>query len=220
MTNRTEQLLDLAIRLQQIPAPTFAEKARAEFVRELFLSEGLVDVMLDIVNNVYGRLPGRGDAKPLVVSAHLDTVFRTDTKLTVSREADRILGPGIGDNSLGLATLFGLLWALRDRACIPAGDIWLVGNAGEEGLGNLRGMNAVADRFGAGVLAYLVIEGTALGHVYHRGIAVQRYRVRIRTAGGHSWSDYGRPSAIHELAHIITQMTSLPMPASPRTSCR
>jgi tripeptide aminopeptidase len=218
MINRTQQLLDLTIQLQQIPAPTFAERTRAEFVHELFLAEGLKDVSMDPVNNVYGRLEGSGSARPLIVSAHLDTVFPADTELTVSRETGRILGPGIGDNSLGLAALFGLLWALQDRNCRPAGDIWLVGNVGEEGLGNLRGMNAVVDRFGAGALAYLVIEGTALGHVYYRAIAVQRYRVKVRTAGGHSWSDYGRPSAIHELAHIVTHMSSLPMPSSPRTS--
>ncbi|HTP02895.1 MAG TPA: M20/M25/M40 family metallo-hydrolase [Anaerolineales bacterium] len=218
MTNRSEQLLDLAIQIQQIAAPTFAEQARAEFVRGLFIRQGLLDVTMDTVSNVYGRLPGRGTARPLIVSAHLDTVFPANTRLAVSRETDRIFGPGIGDNSLGVAALFGLIWTLRDRGCTPAGDIWLVGNVGEEGLGNLRGMNAVADRFGEAVLAYLVLEGTALGHVYHRAIAVQRYRVWVRTAGGHSWSDFGRPSAIHELARIVTQMTTLPMPASPRTS--
>lgn len=218
MSDRSERLLNLAVQIQQIPAPTFEEGTRATFIRELFLKEGLLDVAQDAVNNVYGRLSGTGRAKPLIVSAHLDTVFPADTRLTVSREPQRILGPGIGDNSLGVAALFGLLWSLRERQSDPAGDIWLVGNVGEEGLGNLRGMSALVDRFGADVLAYLVLEGTALGHVYHRAIAVQRYRVRVHTAGGHSWSDYGRPSAIHELARIVTQMISLPMPTTPRTS--
>jgi acetylornithine deacetylase/succinyl-diaminopimelate desuccinylase-like protein len=218
MKDHREHLIDLTVQIQQIPAPTFDEKARAEFVRKLFVREGLLDVSVDTLNNVYGRLPGRGQAKPLIVSAHLDTVFPADTDLTATREGDRIHGPGIGDNSLGVAALFGLLWALREHGSSLPGDIWLVGNVGEEGLGNLRGMSAVVDRFGADALAYLVIEGTALAHVYHRAIAVQRYRIRVHTAGGHSWSDYGHPSAIHELARMVTQMTSLPMPATPRTS--
>ncbi len=218
MNDRTERLLNLAIQIQQIPAPTFAEKARAEFVRELMVKERLLDVSMDTVDNVYGRLPGDGTGKPLIVSAHLDTVFPLETSLATTRKEDRVYGPGIGDNSLGVAALFGLLWALRQSVYKTPGDIWLVGNVGEEGLGNLRGMQALVDRFGADVLAYLVIEGTALAHVYHRAIAVQRYRVAVRTAGGHSWSDYGQPSAIHELARIVTQMTSLPLPASPRTS--
>jgi acetylornithine deacetylase/succinyl-diaminopimelate desuccinylase-like protein len=138
--------------------------------------------------------------------------------LHVTREEDRIYGPGIGDNSLGVAALFGLLWVLRERKEKPAGDIWLVANVGEEGLGDLRGMKAVTDRFGADVLAYLVLEGAALGHVYHRAVGVRRYRVSARTAGGHSWSDYGQPSAVHELARLVTQITALPVPTHPRTT--
>ena len=218
MSDRIQRLLDLAIEIQQIPAPTFDEKSRAEIVRGLFIKEGLLDVSVDSVNNAYGRLPGTATGKPIIVSAHLDTVFSANTDLTCSREADRLYGPGIGDNSLGVASLFGLLWGLRERAGVRFGDIWFVANVCEEGLGNLRGMTAVVDRFGADVLAYLVIEGTALAHVYHRAIAVQRYRVVVRTAGGHSWSDYGQPSAIHELAQIVTKMTSVPLPTSPRSS--
>ncbi len=213
-----DKLLELAIQIQQIPGPTFEEKARAAFVQQAFSREGLQDVATDAAGNVYARLPGQGAAPPLIVSAHLDTVFPASTALTCSRDGGRLQGPGIGDNSLGVAALVGLTWALHaDDAALP-GDIWLAANVGEEGLGNLRGMLGVVDRFGAGVTGYLVIEGTALAHIYHRAIAVQRYRVTVRTAGGHSWSDYGQPSAIHELARIVTQMTSLPLPASPRSS--
>ncbi len=213
-----DKLLELAIQIQQIPAPTFDEKRRAAFVQQAFSREGLQDVTTDDVGNVYARLPGQGAAPPLIVSAHLDTVFPVSTALTCARDGDRLNGPGIGDNSLGVAALFGLAWALRaDSAALP-GDIWLAANVGEEGLGNLRGIFAVVERFGADVTGYLVIEGTALAHIYHRAIAVERYRVTVRTAGGHSWSDYGQPSAIHELARIVTQMTSLPLPASPRSS--
>ncbi len=218
MNNHINQLLDLAIQIQQIPAPTFHEKKRAEFVQKLFLKEGLSDVSMDAFDNVYARLAGEQSGKPIIVSAHLDTVFPEHTDLTHSRDAERIHGPGIGDNSLGVAALFGLVWGLRERPNAHAGDIWLVANVGEEGLGNLRGIKAVVDRFEAGVRAYLVLEGTALAHVYHRAIAVQRYRVVVRTAGGHSWSDYGQPSAIHELARLVTQLTSLPMQSNPRTS--
>lgn len=218
MTERTERLLDLAVKIQQVAAPTFEEHARARFVLKLFQEEGLQDVSLDAVNNVYARLPGKGQTQPLIASAHLDTVFPTGTDLNCLRSADRIHGPGIGDNSLGVAALFGLVWALRENHAALPGDIWLAANVGEEGLGDLRGMKVLVDRFGADVQAYLVIEGTALAHVYHRAIAVQRYRVMVHTAGGHSWSDYGQPSAIHELARMVTQMTVLPIPSTPRTS--
>lgn len=211
------RLMELAIAIQQIPAPTFEERERAEFVQARFLAEGLQDVTMDAAGNVLGRLPG-GNAPPLIVSAHLDTVFPRETDLRLRREPNRIHGPGIGDNSIGVAALFGLLWMLRARGRRLAGDLWLAANTGEEGLGDLRGMKAVVERFGAEVTAYLVLEGLALGHIYHRGVAVQRYRVSAHTAGGHAWSDYGQPSAIHELAALAARVAALQLPSSPRAA--
>ncbi len=185
------------------------------------MAEGLLEVAMDDTGNVYGCLPGSGDSLPLVVTAHLDTVFPFGTDLQIQRDTDRIYGPGIGDNSLGLAGLFGLLWALRKkgvgRTSLP-GDLWLIANVGEEGLGDLRGMRAVVDRFGGRVQAYLVLEGMSLGLIYYRGLGVQRYRITVNTAGGHSWMDYGNPSAIHELSALITRLTALPIPSIPRSS--
>ncbi|MEP7136300.1 MAG: M20/M25/M40 family metallo-hydrolase [Chloroflexota bacterium] len=232
MTNITQRIIDLTIQIQQIPAPTFNEFKRAEFIRDLFKSEGLSEVSIDEVGNVYGLLKVEGrtsNVKPLIVSAHTDTVFPLEMDLKVRREADKVYGIGIGDNSLGVAGLVGLIWMLRERrAPSPqpspegrgslAGDIWFVANVCEEGLGDLRGMKAVVDRFGGDVLAYLVLEGMALGHVYHRAVGVKRYRVKATTRGGHSWSDYGQPSAIHELSKLIVQLTSLELPKEPRTT--
>jgi tripeptide aminopeptidase len=225
MNNSIPRLLDLAVAIQQIPAPTFHEGERAKLVRTLFAEEGLQDVEIDSTGNVYARL---GSTKPhpnasaqsrsLVVSAHLDTVFPANVDLSTRREPDRILAPGIGDNSLGVAGLFGLLWALREReVCLP-GDLWLVANVCEEGLGNLRGIQAVVDRFGSSPLAYIVVEGMSLGQIYRRGLGVQRYRIIVRTGGGHSWIDYGQPSAVHELMALSSRIIALELPRRPRTT--
>ncbi|HEY5730422.1 MAG TPA: M20/M25/M40 family metallo-hydrolase [Anaerolineales bacterium] len=236
MINFTERIIDLAIRIQQIAAPTFHEHERAEFVRGMFEEEGLKDVAMDEVGNVYGRwTTGDGkstDIKPLVISAHLDTVFPFDMDLSVKREDDKVYGIGIGDNSMGVAALFGLMWMLRERrfdfagALLPKGhdvgvtkgDIWFVANVCEEGLGDLRGMKAVVDRYGSNVTAYLILEGMALGHVYHKAVGVKRYRVTARTQGGHSWSDYGQPSAVLELSKLIVGLSALKLPSRPRTT--
>jgi acetylornithine deacetylase/succinyl-diaminopimelate desuccinylase-like protein len=219
MTDFVNRLLDLAIAIQQIPAPTFAEGPRAEFARDRFLEEDLRDVALDRVGNVYARLPGTNKlVSPLVVSAHLDTVFAADTDLRVTRDGKRIHGPGIGDNSLGVAALFGLAWSLRQSGLQLPGDVWFVANVAEEGLGDLRGMKAVVDRFGIQARAYLILEGMAFGHVYHRAVAVQRYRISVQTEGGHAWSDYGQPSAVHELAGLATRIAALSLPTTPRTT--
>jgi acetylornithine deacetylase/succinyl-diaminopimelate desuccinylase-like protein len=218
MNELVNRVVERAIQIQQIPAPTFHEQKRAELVHDLFFAEALDDLCMDETGNVFARWPGKGTEKPLIVSAHLDTVFPVETTLRVTRGSDLIHGPGLGDNSLGVAALFGLLWLLRDRGIQPRGDIWFVANVCEEGLGDLRGMKAVVDRFGGDVHAYLVLEGLALGHVYHRAVGVKRYRVMARTSGGHSWSDYGQPSAVHELAKIIVDLASLSLPTHPRTT--
>jgi tripeptide aminopeptidase len=218
MNDFVNRLVERAIQIQQIPAPTFQEQKRAEFVRDLFLAERLDDICIDETGNVFARWAGKGEGKPLIVSAHLDTVFPIETSLRVSRGSDLIHGPGLGDNSLGVAALFGLFWSLRERGIRSRGDIWFVANVCEEGLGDLRGMKAVVDRFGDNVHAYLVLEGLALGHVYHRAVGVKRYRVTARTSGGHSWSDYGQPSAVHELAKLVVELASLSLPTHPRTT--
>jgi tripeptide aminopeptidase len=218
MNDLVKRVLELAIQIQQIPAPTFHEEKRAEFIHELFVREQLQDVCTDETGNVLARFPGMGEGKPLIISAHMDTVFPAETDLSIKRGSELVHGPGLGDNSMGVAALFGLLWFLRERQIPLRGDIWFVANVCEEGLGDLRGMKAVVDRFGAGAQAYLILEGLALGHVYHRAVGVRRYRVKARTGGGHSWSDYGQPSAVHELAKLIVGLTSLTLPSHPRTT--
>jgi tripeptide aminopeptidase len=219
MDNFPDRLLELAIQIQQIPAPTLAEGPRGEFVRGRFIQEGLKDVSMDSQGNIYGRLPGKNNkANPLIISAHLDTVFPEKTNLMVNKESGKVSAPGIGDNAIGVAALFGILWLLRERGIGLMGDVWFVADVCEEGLGDLRGMKAVVDHFGVNVLAYLVVEGMALGHIYHRAIGVRRYRVTAHTAGGHSWSDYGQPSAVHEIAALVTQLAAIPLPRTPRTT--
>ncbi|HSL29763.1 MAG TPA: M20/M25/M40 family metallo-hydrolase [Anaerolineales bacterium] len=218
MNDLVSRVVQLAVRIQQIPAPTFQEGNRAEFVRSLFLEEKLQEVCVDEAGNVLGRLRGTGTEQPLIITAHMDTVFPAETDLTLRHGSGMIHGPGIGDNSLGVASLFGLIWSLRERGIPLPGDVWFVANVCEEGLGDLHGMRAIVERFGAAVHAYLVLEGLALGHVYHRAVGVRRYRVMARTGGGHSWSDYGQPSAVHELAKLVVALTSLTLPKYPRTT--
>ncbi len=212
------RVLERAVEIQQIPAPTFAEERRAAFVQQKFEEEGLLDVWMDDLGNVFGRLPGREGAAPVVVSAHTDTVFPLETDLRVQRAANRIAGPGIGDNALGVAGLFGLIWSLRQSETALPGDLVLIANSREEGLGDSKGMCAVVDRYADEAQAFVVLEGMALGHIFNQGASVERYRITLRTAGGHSWVDYGRPSAIHELAEIVHALNSLSIPSEPRTT--
>jgi tripeptide aminopeptidase len=201
--------------LQGIPAPTFHEQERAAALRSRL--EELPNVTLDSdpIGNLYTRLPG-GGKPPLVISAHLDSVFPRSTCLDVREEHDRLIGPGIGDNALGLACLIELATDLgvQDLPC----DVWLVANTAEEGLGNLAGMRAVVDRFDSRPSAYLVIEGMALGYIYHRGLPIRRYRISIRGSGGHAWVHAGRASALHALLHLGDRIGRIRLPRRPVTT--
>lgn len=214
------RVLDFALALQQIPAPPFGESQRAEFIYTAFQVNGNAHVEMDEVGNVLARIPGKPDRPPLIVTAHMDTVFPLSTPLQSTCTAERIYAPAIGDNSIGVASLFALLWILHSSSTAPAlpADVWLIANVGEEGLGNLRGMRKVVERFSSNVLAYLVVEGMSLGLVFHRGLEIRRYRIAVKTPGGHSWVDYGSPSAIAEISRLVTRLTDLPIPHTPRTS--
>lgn len=219
-----DAVAELACAIQQVPAPTFAEGPRAAWVAQRFSELGLCDVAQDDVANAYGRLPAQPgqpgqDSRPaLLISAHLDTVFPADTDLTLQRDSKRhrLAGPGIGDNSAGVAALLQLA-ALFGRCGSPV-DIWFVANAAEEGLGDLRGMRAACDRLGDQVGACVVLEGMGLGRIVHQALGSRRYRIAVAAPGGHSWSAFGTPSAIHTLVQVAERLTRLDVPLHPRTT--
>lgn len=217
-TRLLRYVIEKACEIQQIPAPTFAETKRADYVFNELNRLGLPTVIRDSVGNVYAGF-GRESSNPcLVITAHLDTVHREQDALTLERTQDRISGPGIGDNSLGVAALLGIARYMMESKRGLGGEVWLSANVCEEGLGNLAGMQAVVEHFGPRAGAYIILEGLGLGQVCHRGLGVLRYRVTSETAGGHAWGNYGSPSAIHELAGVISAITALPVAKKPRTS--
>ncbi len=211
------RILDLAVDIQQVPAPTFEEKERADFIEAQFRLLNLEQVEQDEMGNVYGKLSG-GSGKPLLVSAHLDTVFPMGTDLTVKREPGKIHGPGIGDNSVAVAALIGLAWAIQALNIELPGDLWFAANVGEEGLGDLKGMRAVMEKMKDQVAATIVLEGMMIGFVCFQGIGSRRYRISATAPGGHSWGDFGQTSAIHTLVRLCEKLTYLEVPTMPKTT--
>lgn len=213
------QIIDDAITIQQIAAPTFHEQQRAGWIATRFQHYELLDIGTDAMHNVYGRWPGRQPEHPaLLVSAHTDTVFPADTPLAIQRKVQRIYGPGLGDNSVGVAALLALIRMFRTYEVHPAADIWFVANSREEGLGDLGGIRAAWDRLGNRLGAAIVIEGLALGRIYHAGIAVRRLHITCHAPGGHSWLHFGQPSAIHGLIRLSALIITLEPPQNPRTT--
>lgn len=211
--------VEQAIAIQQIPAPTFAEKERAAHVAGEFHKLGLTQIETDDLCNVYGRLPGRRSSAPAVMlSAHTDTVFPEATDLSIRRDGDLIFGAGLGDNSIGVAGLLALISALRLTAATPETDLWFVATSREEGLGDCGGMRAAFTRLKPLVGSVINVEGLAFGHIYHAGIAVRRLKITAHTPGGHSWLHFGRPSAIHAIVQLGAQIVAMQPPQTPRTT--
>lgn len=214
-----EWAVEQAVAIQSIPAPTFAEQRRADYVASVFQSFGLTNVEVDDVCNVYGLLVGRRSGTPgILVAAHTDTVFPENTDLTVRREGDIIYGPGLGDNSMGVAGMLALVSALRREQMTPACDIWFVASSREEGLGDLGGMRVAFARLKPLIGSVVNVEGLAFGHIYHAGIAVRRLKISAHTPGGHSWLHFGRPSAIHSIVQLGAWITALQPLQRPRTT--
>ena len=214
---RQVENINLIQAIQQIPAPTFAEADRAAFVESQMLALGLQDVRQDDLHNVYGRFPGQHRRAPLIITAHLDTVFPLETDLRIRENGRLLSGPGIGDNSTGVAGLLLLAKSLIENQIQLTNDVWLVANVCEEGLGDLRGIRAVVEKFGQSA-KYIIVEGGLFGQISHQAIGVRRFRLEVSGPGGHSWGSFGAASAIHVLGHLISAIDKLPVPTSPRTT--
>ncbi|HEY8447031.1 MAG TPA: M20/M25/M40 family metallo-hydrolase [Thermomicrobiales bacterium] len=210
-------VVDLACLIAAIPAPTNQELERSKFVAQRMAELGAEDVTIDEIGDVVGRVRGERSSPSLLLAAHIDTVFPRTTSLAQTRGNGRIAGPGIGDNSLGVAAVLMVPRLLQALGVRPAVDLLLTGNVGEEGLGNLRGIRAVIDA-NPDIGAVIAVEGHNLGRVTHVAVGSRRLRVRVTGPGGHSWGDFGNPNAIHVAAEIIAELTRLPLPRSPKTT--
>jgi len=213
-----EPVIEEAIRICRIPAPTFDEGERAAYVRGRYEALGLSDVAIDAAGNARGRRPGGGSGPGVLAVTHLDTVFPRETDLAVSRRDGRLCAPGIGDNSMSVAALLGLLQALDAAGVRTDGDLHVAATTGEEGLGDLKGMRALVAELRDRVGAVIILDGFTLGRIVHEAVGSRRYKVTYTAKGGHSWSHFPSPSAIHILGRAIADLSRLDVPADPKTA--
>ena len=216
----TSDVLELTALISSVPSPTGEETEKSLLIERLFATAGLAterDAIGDVVGVIPGRQPSGTGRSKLVVAAHIDTVFPIGTPLEVKRTAGRLAGPGVGDNSVAVAAAIKLADLLHIAGEVPAVDVLLTGNVGEEGLGNLRGIREVlASRSDIG--AVVALEGHNLGRVTHVAVGSRRFRITVRGPGGHSWGDFGRPNAIQRLSKLIAELDAIPLPRSPKTT--
>jgi len=191
------------IELTEIPAPPFEEAERAARFAELLREAGLEDVIIDDAGNAIGRRPGRGGDRVIAYSGHLDTVFPPETDVTVRFDGDRMNAPGIGDNTRGLVVVLGVLRALQAADIETDADVLFVGNVGEEGLGDLRGIKHLFRAGAEKIDALIAVDGGQTERIVFGGVGSHRYRVTYNGPGGHSWGAFGLASPHHALGRAI-----------------
>ncbi|MGZ4835646.1 MAG: M20/M25/M40 family metallo-hydrolase [Terriglobales bacterium] len=218
-----ELLLERQMEVTRIPAPPFGETARAEWLAARFRELGLEEVHIDGIGNVIGIRPGAAaqpEPKYLAVTAHMDTVFPAGTGVIVRRENNRLYGPGISDNSAGITALLALAGALQHAEIRTEWPLAFIGNVGEEGEGDVRGMRYIFAEacWRDAIAATLVLDGAGTDTVVTEALGSKRFLVTLFGPGGHSWSDFGTANPIVVLARAIDQFARTPIPASPKTT--
>ena len=202
--------------LGKIPAPSHDEGRRAAFVSEWFKSQGFKDVQIDAAQNVICKL-GPQDGDLVVFAAHTDIVFPDTAPLPMREEDGRLYAPGIGDDTANLVNLMIAARHLARREDELTQGVLIVANACEEGLGNLDGTKALFAAYGGRVKAFYSLDGK-LGHCCSGAVGSYRYRVTCRTAGGHSYANFGNANAIECMAHLIEDLYAVKLPESARTT--
>ena len=209
--------IEQQVSICEIPAPPFKETARgAEYKRRL---EALgLTVRIDSIGNVIAERRGTSNGPTVMIAGHLDTVFPEGTDVKVKREGTLMRGPGIGDDCRGLAVVLAVARAMQMEKVATTGTVIFVGNVGEEGPGNLRGVRHLFTREYAGKIDYFIsVDGTGLG-LTSRAVGSNRYRVTYKGPGGHSYGAFGMPNPIHALGRAIGAIADIQVPSSPKTT--
>ncbi|MGA2234866.1 MAG: M20/M25/M40 family metallo-hydrolase [Terriglobales bacterium] len=203
----------------RVAAPPFGEAARGVWLADRFRELGLTGVQVDEVGNVFGVRPGYG-SRLVALSAHIDTVFPAATPLHIRQQGSRLYGPGVSDNGAGIAALLALASVLASARISHALPFVFIGNVGEEGEGDLRGMRHVfaTPRWRDAIAYSVIVDGAGADTVVAEALGSRRFEVIVRGPGGHSWSDFGAPSPIIALSRAIEVFSQTPVPASPKTT--
>jgi acetylornithine deacetylase/succinyl-diaminopimelate desuccinylase-like protein len=210
------------VTITEIPAPPFKEKERATAYLGMLRAAGLTDVEMDEEGNVMGIRRGTGArGGPLVaIAAHLDTVFPEGTPIKVRREGTRLLAPGIGDDSRSLAVLLGYVRAMNAAGVRTRRDILFIGNVGEEGPGDLRGVRYLftKGRYKDRIKSFFSMDGTDGSRIVNGGVGSKRYRVTFKGPGGHSYGAFGLVNPMTAMSQAVVDLYKVEVPKTPKTT--
>ena len=209
------------IQITEVEAPPFKEEKRAKVFAELLRQSGLSDVSIDAEGNVVGVRKGTGGGPLIAIAAHLDTVFPEGTNVKVRQQGNRLYAPGVGDDTRALAVLLTIIRAMEAAKIQTASDILFVGNVGEEGPGDLRGMKYLFQRgpYKDKIKMFISLDPFGPGgDITIGGVGSKRFRVTFKGPGGHSYGSFGLVSPAYALGNAIMKLSKMQVPSRPRTT--
>lgn len=219
LAEQEQSLMAEHIKICEIPAPTFAETARGQYIYQRFQELNLKDVHIDAQGNVLGCWPN-SSASYVCLSAHLDTVFPLSTNCEVKQQENRYYAPGISDNACGLVGLLAIARLFSELAIETQIPLLFVATVGEEGLGDLCGVRHLflTGNYKDRINYFISFDGPGIERITHEALGSQRYQITLKGPGGHSWGDFGIVNPIHALGRTIAKMAHYHAPNTPRTS--
>lgn len=220
-----KRIMDWQAEVVAIPAPPYGEAERSAWLADRFREAGLSRVEIDQAGNVFGtvpaaHLPPESTGPIVLLSAHLDTVFPAATRIDPVVDGDRLTAPGASDNGAGVAGMLALAHALlQANAPVPA-PLVFVGNVGEEGEGDLRGVRHIYSQapLASRIAAHIVLDGAGSDTAVVQALGSRRFKIAISGPGGHSFTDAGRPNPIAALASALAILADIPHIDDPRTT--
>jgi tripeptide aminopeptidase len=214
----SEILLANLIMIGEIPAPTFEEEQRIEFLKNRFAESGLLSTSSDETGNALGILHGEKGDRNIMIVAHTDTVFPSTVDHTLSIQMDRVTGPAVGDNSLGCAVLATLPKIIETLKLPVYSNLIFMGSSRSLGRGNLEGLRFFLSNFKDPVVAGLCIEGVELGRLSYTSLGMLRGEITCQVPEAYDWTRFGAVGAIVTLNEVINQILEIPLPRRPRTT--
>lgn len=212
-----EILLANAMMIGEVPAPTNEEEERITFISNRFIEEGLQNISIDEAGNCMAMIPGSVGDNNILICAHADTVFSSKVDHAMAVTNDTITGPGIGDNSLGLAAIVTLPEVFKRLDVQPKDNIILLGATRSLGRGNLAGMRFFLENFKQPIRAGVCIEGIQLGRLSYTSVGMLRGEVTVTVPSEYDWTRFGASNAIAIMSKVVQRIMSLPIPSEPET---
>lgn len=214
-----ERILSDAVMIGEIPSPTFKEENLVRFLRDRFTEEGLDSISTDETGNAVAMLRGTGSGeRRILIAAHVDKIWEPGIDHTVTVASDRITGPGIGDNALGVAALTSLPSILSGLGIELESDIVLLGASRSLGRGDLGGLRFFLENTRQKIDAAVCLEGMQLGRLSYSSLGMNRGEIRVHAREEKDWESLSLSGAIPSLNWIIGQILRIGVPEVPKTS--